>query len=105
LSKEELRHVAEIEKKYHLHFNKDYTHIDNLDSGLIMGVKINPAEITSMLLLEKALEIEKNAQNFYEEQANNSQVEKIRVLYRQLAAEEKEHYYLIKSFIDKEAIY
>ena len=89
-------HLAELEDKYHLHFDNQLRHPPQgaealLSKWIFRGIDFDDADHHVLAVYEKAIEMERRTRDHFLARANSLDPGPQKEIYRELAAEEDEH--------------
>ncbi len=95
-------HLAELEQKYHLHFDPDLRKLpkekeQKASSWIFEGIDFSNAEGHVLQVYDKAIEMERRTRDRFLEHAGSLPAGSQKELYRELAAEEEEHVSMLET--------
>ncbi|HET9481386.1 MAG TPA: hypothetical protein VFP98_06485 [Candidatus Polarisedimenticolia bacterium] len=98
----ELDHIAEIERKYHVHLQTDYlvTSVEEQDLAaqwIFEGIELGESPWSVRPLYEKAIRMEQRTREYFARRALELPEGREREICRELAAEEEEHVAMLES--------
>jgi rubrerythrin len=95
-------HLAELEEKYHLHFDPDLRKLPEdkelkASSWIFEGIDFSNAEDHALQVYDKAISMERRTRDRFLEHARSLPAGRQREIYRELAAEEEDHVSMLET--------